>query len=284
MLSAFIRQVVSPDRRLVLLAPPGAELPRAFRNVPTETSGHSDLLEEIQRLRGRTYLQDEAIGPDELTPDGRHVTDEDWRAWHLVTLRHGRVAACVWYLSHDETTRASDLRVNSCALAGMPEWNAPLQQAVESELARARQHHLRYVELGGWAVAEDNRCSGDGLVLALATYSLGRAFGGALGLTTATVRHASSHILRRLGGTSLESEGRPLPAYYDPQYGCDMEVLRFDSRQPNPRYDNVINELQQHLAKAPVMTSPAPSRVAPARPHRAPLTWRPMPARGGAAA
>src|SRR5207253_9806647 len=93
----------------------------------------------------------------------------------------------------------------------------------------------------------------EGLLLALAAYSMGRRFGGALGLTTATVRHSSSAILRRLGGSSLEVDGSTVPSYFDPKYDCDMEILRFDSRRPNPRYVRLIDQLGERLCHVPVI-------------------------------
>jgi hypothetical protein len=140
---------------------------------------------------------------------------------------------------------------------------------------------MQYAELGGWAVAREYRHSGEGLLLALSAYSLGRAFGGALGLTTATVRHASSTILRRLGGESLEVDGTPVPPYFDARYQCQMELLRFDSRAPNPRYGAVVEMLTNRLATVPVvMGTPCLSDEAV---QEGPF-WQPAPAAGGAAA
>ena len=87
----------------------------------------------------------------------------------------------------------------------------------------------------------------------LTIYAIGRSMGGALGVTTATKRHQSSTILRKLGGQSLMAAGRPIPAYFDPRFGCEMEVLRFDSRQPAPSYNSVIEAYQGRLAEIPVL-------------------------------
>jgi hypothetical protein len=159
----------------------------------------------------------------------------------------------MWYLQHPDPQSVEQLRVRNCPLNEASDWRRSFRTAVESELQRAQRDRLQYVELGGWAVDPSRRHSGEGLLLALAGFSLGRAFGGALGLTTATVRHDSSTILRRLGGTSLGSDGVALPPYYDPRYRCEMELLRFDSRTPNPKYAPVIDLLRSYLEVAPVM-------------------------------
>src|ERR1035437_1492396 len=63
----------------------------------------------------------------------------------------------------------------------------------------------------------------------------------------------SALILRRIGLESLCADGVALPPYFDPRYGCQMEVLRFDSRFPNPRYRDWVAEFISSLTSAPVM-------------------------------
>ena len=48
-------------------------------------------------------------------------------------------------------------------------------------------------------------------------------------------------------------EGQPLPPYYDSAYRCEMEIVRFDSRLPNPKYQVLVNQLKAQLAVAPVL-------------------------------
>jgi hypothetical protein len=92
-------------------------------------------------------------------------------------------------------------------------------------------------------------------VLALAGYSLGRIRGDCLGITTATVRHCSSSILRRLGGAPLATGEATVPRYYDPRYDCDMEILRFDSRYPGKKYASLVKLLQQKMSEIQVIAS-----------------------------
>jgi hypothetical protein len=119
------------------------------------------------------------------------------------------------------------------------------------------------------------RGRGGARLLALAAYALGRSFGGALGLTTATVRHSSSRILRRLGGSLLEVAGALVPPYYDPRYACEMELLRFDSRRPCVKYGGLIDLLGRKLANVPVVVSglhlAAPARDAGVADSRPPV-------------
>jgi len=209
----------------------------------------------MQRLRGNIYLEDGAITQTQLSTGGRHQTPEDENSWHLLMLGREHVSACVWYLEHESTTSIEQLRVRTCPLASRPGTQQRFREAIQSELARARRDKMRYAEVGGWAVSRESRCTSEGLVLALAAYSLGRISGGALGLTTATVRHASSTILRRIGGSHLVAGATALQTYFDPHYDCEMELLRFDSRRPNTKYEPLIAELTERLATVPVLAS-----------------------------
>lgn len=258
------RNIAAVNKRLVLLAPPQVSVPSSFANVDINPDRRASFVAAMQRLRGSIYLRDGAVERRHLSIDGLHRTPEDDKSWHLLMVDDtGQVDACVWYMEHAPSVSVNQLRARSCPLAQQPAWRRPLWNAIEMELARARHDGIGYAEVGGWAVAEQNRCKSEGLVLALAGYSLGRILGGALGMTTATVRHCSSTILRRLGGSDLVFGDRIIPSYYDPRYKCEMELLRFDSRQPNPKYSGLVELLREKLADVLVI-APALRAVRPA--------------------
>jgi hypothetical protein len=258
MLRLLERNIASIEKRLVLVAPPHVSVSGSFTQVTIDPVRHRQLIEDMQRLRGSVYLQDGAVQREQLTDDGLHRTAEDERSWHLLMLNgQQRVSSCAWYMEHDDAARFEHLRVRNCALAHVDGWRERLPRVIEAELDRARQAGLRYAEVGGWAVAKGSRCTSEGLLLALAAYSLGRRLGGVLGLTTATVRHSSSTILRRLGGSLLEAGGALVPPYYDPNYKCEMELLRFDSRRPSPKYDGLIDMLGRRLGHVSVVAAGA---------------------------
>jgi len=264
MLKALERNIESIDERIVLLAPSDGVVSDFFSNVQVDVASHDHLLHEIQRFRGAIYLQDGAIHSDQLTTDGRHVTVEDEKAWHMVLLnKQQRVDASAIYLEHRNTVEAESLRVRHCPLAHESEWRPRLWQAIKNELARARNENLDFVELGGWAVAPESRRTSGPLTMALAVYGFSRRHGGALGMTTATFRHCSAVILERLGGSRFEADGHTLPPYFDPRYNCMMEMLRFDSRSPNPKYVALIDQLRDKLSNVQVVTRPAWSAFTP---------------------
>jgi hypothetical protein len=256
MLTLLDRNVAAIDSRLTLLAPPSGVVPSHFQRVQADPAEHSRLIREMQHLRGAVYLDDGAVAPSQLSPDGLHQTPEDLRSWHLLMRgADGRINACAWYMQHEQAMSVHELRARRCPLGQDVRTRGHFVHAVESELERARAEGLRYAEVGGWAVAKQSRCTAEGILLALAAYSLGRAMGGAIGLTTATVRHSSSTILRRLGGSHLRAGECVIGPYFDPHYGCEMELLRFDSRQPSRKYTTLIDRIQMRLAKVIVVTA-----------------------------
>ena len=230
----------------------------------------------MQRLRGRIYLQDGAITTGDLTSDGRHVQSMDDESWHLLILSStNRVMGCTRYLQHPATTPFDSLRVRTAALARSERWSEPLRRSVERELDTARKNGFSYVEVGGWAIDEAVRGSADALRSVLFTFAWSQVIGGCLGLSMATQRNGSAAILRRIGGRPLEWGGQQLPPYFDPHYGCEMEVLRFDSRLPSIKYQHVIDEMRSQIPMMPVISH-----------DRQPSVWqniRQTPARGRSA-
>ena len=273
MLKLLERNIASIEKRLVLLAPPDASMPAYFKNVVADAARHETLVRQMQSVRGAIYLHEGNVKRHQLSTDGRHQTPEDERSWHLLmTDADGQVSSCAWYMEHENDVSLHDLRVRHCPLVSAESWREKLKAAVESEIARARRDNLRYAEVGGWAVSQARRCTSEGLVLALAAYGLCRVLGGALGITTANVKHSSSSILRRLGGSYLEIEGTTIPAYFDPKYSVEIELLRFDSRRPNAKYSALIDMLKNRLSHVPVI---AQSDIRETSTDYAPLVLQP---------
>lgn len=253
MLRLLDRNIVNLDRRLVLIAPPAADT-AMFHNVTKDSTRYAELVGEMQRLRGAVYLHEGNVRAGELSADGRHQTPEDDRGWHLLMLDdRGQVSSCIWYLEHENATSMHQLRLRHSPLARHDAWCDVLKKAVESEIRRAEAARLRYAEVGGWVVARTRRYTCEGLILALAAFGLCRLLGGALGVTTANLTHASSAILRRLGGSHLEHAGVVLPPYYDPKYNAHVELLRFDSRRPSGKYVDLIKRVTESLRHVPLI-------------------------------
>jgi len=251
---AVQRRLTTSSRKLSLLAPSSVFIPSVFHDVREDRQRHRDLLSEMQRFRGNIYLDDGAIEKDALI-DGHHIVEADHDSWHLLVHdENGRISGCVRYQAHDLESQFCPLTVFNTSIAACPEWGPTLREAVASEMKLANSLDLSFVEVGGWALAEHVRGTSEALRMALAAYSLSQLLGGAVGVSTATRRHCSSSILRRIGGQSLEYAGIAIPIYYDPQYACDMEILRFHSWNPNPRYLVWVDEIRRSLQRIPVIS------------------------------
>jgi hypothetical protein len=243
--------------RLVVLAPPKARIPCSFGGVLISSDHHQRLLFGAQRLRAKVYVEDGAIRGSQVSQEGRYLNPADESAWHLLSLNEdGEVCGCSRYIAHPNTVQFAQLGIRKAALARSKEWGLTLRAAIDAEVAEARRRDLAYVEVGGWALDSSVRRTAEGVRIALATYSLARVLGGCIGITTATRRHCSATILRKIGGQPMRIDKFEIPPYYDPQYDCDMELLRFDSTEPNPRFESCIEDLRSHLTTAALVVQP----------------------------
>ncbi len=245
-------------RRLALLGPAASAGLHRFAHVQDDRQRYEEKLAEAQRLRGGVYLRLGAIEASQLTA-GRHQAPVDNESWHLLVLDQAdRICGCLRYLEHSNSTEFSQLGLAHSGLARCPQWGSHLRAAVEDELQLARRLNLPYVEVGGWALLERFHCTSEALRMALVMYALSRTLGGAIGITTANHGNCSASILKRIGGRSLERGRRLLPPYYDPQYKREIEILRFCSWTPNPRYARFIDRLETEILSLPVFTNSVP--------------------------
>ena len=260
---------------LVLLAPAGCFIPESFTRRCVGRDIHARWLSEAQIVRGSIYLADGAVQASQINADGRHVQRSDYDSWHLLAVDgNGEVQGCARYRHLTGNVGFDDLGVRESWLARCGQWGATLKAAVEAEIVLAKQRGAAFSEVGGWAIVPERRCTAEALRIAMATYSLARSLGGCIGISTATERHRSSSILRRIGGRSLEYGGTELPSYYDPQYRCQMEVLRFDSSSPDASCSHWVEQLSNRLAEVAVVAArePAGSRR-PQPPPPMPAPW-----------
>ena len=267
---------------LLLLAPPGSSIPESLSRQTIDHAKYVGWLSAAQKMRGQIYLEDGALQDSQLTADGRHVQSADYDSWHLMAVNgHGDVQGCARYRHLTGNVSFDDLGVRESWLARCDQWGASLRAAIELQIARAKRRGIAFSEVGGWAIVPEKRCTTEALRIAMATYSLARILGGCVGISTATERHRSSFILRRIGGQSLEHDGNFLPPYYDPQYRCQMEVLRFDSSSPDSSCVRWVEQLSRRMAGVSVVVAPEPNRLpqAPA-PPAIPVTWPSLPQLG----
>ena len=209
----------------------------------------------MQRLRGRVYLKDGAIQPWELDESGCFQMQGDEQSWHFLLIDDNEEAiGCARYLVHPDSVGYDQLRLRHAAIANDPSWCEKVRKAVEADVQYARKEGLSYVEVGGWALAEEWRGTKAALEILLASYAWAQSIGNCICACTATVRNNSASILRRIGARSLQVDDESLPTYSDPQYGCLMELLRFDSRTVDQRFVSIIEQIKGKLAKSVVIS------------------------------
>lgn len=249
-------------RKQIVLAPASDLSGTSHENLRCERNLYNRLLREVQRLRGRVYLEDGAIRREHLTRDGRHESPTDAVSWHLVTLNDlGSVVACARFQVHRPTARFEQLGVARSAMAQCPVWGRRLRQSVEAELRRARATGHRFVEAGGWALDESVRHTMEAFRIALGAFAWSGLTGKAIGITTATFRNHSAEILRKMGGRPMRENGVELPRYFDPQYDCDMQILTFETGGHAPRFHEAVQKQTRDLASSTFICSTPPVPV-----------------------
>jgi len=217
-----------------------------FPRKAVDPSRHTRLLADIQRLRGVIYVHDGAIDSAHLSADGRHLQVPDDTSWHITMLDEiGKVGAALRYSPQKEGLRFEDLRVAQSALAKTDAQR--LRQAVQSVMSCARQRGLGFAEFGGWVLTPKLRASTAAACMIATGYAIAQHHGGSLAIGTATTRHGSASMLRRIGGKPLKWNGTDVPSYFDPQHRCEMEILQFDSGLPNAVFAPHVHAMMAEL-------------------------------------
>jgi hypothetical protein len=251
----------SEKLRFVILAPEMEQNNVADLRVTTDSDKHHRLLARVQKVRGnalREYLPNITA----LTRDGRHVQSADSKSWHiLLTDGLGAVKGCARYRSVGGDL-AGIGAINS-TLAKSQRFGSTLIRAVEDHVNRARAANLDYGEVGGWVLSPSLRCSTAAVNIALMTFALAERLGGGMGITTATVRHHSASILQRLGGHKLAG----LPPYYEPKFGCVIQILGFDMNSLGRQFARKLDEARAHLDSTEVLGRPVQHHVSVPKIH-----------------
>jgi hypothetical protein len=250
-----------------ILAPSLSAVPAAISRASVDPNTHSDLLSALQKFRGGVYREYPTIAK-ELLPDGRHFRPEDAGSWHILLQNDdSEIIGSARYRPLEGGYESSG--VSGSALGRSKSFGPIVRNAVECDIANAESRNSQYGEAGMWALSSLARCSTAAVNIALMTFAVAEHLGGGFGLTTATTCHHSASILRRLGGRRLAG----LPAYYEPMFGCIIEILHFSPGSYAAQYIPRIERLKQELSKTEVLCASygAKSGIREARSDR--LSW-----------
>lgn len=230
-----------------ILAPSYGEVPDSLAGACLDSRSHANTLFDIQVLRGTVYREYGPIAA-QLLADGRHYQTVDAQSWHIVLHdSNHRLLGCSRYRAVEGGFE--QLGASQSAIAQSQRFGPVLRSAVEGQIGYARRNRIQYGEVGAWALRPEVRCSSAAVNIALMTFVLAESLGGGLGITTATTRHHSASILRRLGGRKLAE----LPAYYDPKYGCVIEILHFSSADLDAQFADRVKKLRAEIERIPVL-------------------------------
>ena len=241
------RNLYSDGLRLFVLPPRSwccACSPCCSMSVQT----HHRRLEQIQRLRGRVYVEDGALHPSLLDTDGKHLTAFDHDHWHiLVTDEQDEVCACFLLIRYPEDARFEDLKLYELIDRMSPALRPIYEASVRAFMSEASGQNLGFGEVAAWAVRGDVRNRPSSLMFSFAAWALYQLLGESLVVGAPTTRHNAATILRRIGGFPLRFSGFPLQRFYDDRYGCDMEIIGFNSCEPLLKYSPIILEIRDHM-------------------------------------
>jgi hypothetical protein len=256
----------SEKPRFVFLAPQIEPAVTEALSPTPDSKKYNRLLFDLQRLRGNAYRESHVLWnsasntfADGLTPDGRHAQAADRKSWHILLQDNGnRVVGCARYRPVEGGF--NELAARDSILARSRTFGSKLRQAVEAHIRKAETDRLKYGEVGGWVLCPGQRCSTAAINIALMTFVLADRLGGGMGITTASTRYHSASILRRLGGERLAG----LPPYYEPKYGCIIEILGFDIRSLGDQFARKLDQLRECLAGAEILSRTDLRRKTPA--------------------
>jgi hypothetical protein len=230
-----------------ILAPSYGEVPDSLTGACLDSRLHANTLFDIQVLRGSVYREYGPIAA-QLLADGRHYQTVDAQSWHIVLQdSNDRLLGCSRYRPVEGGFE--QLGASQSAIAQSQRFGPVLRAAVEHQIGHARRNRIQFGEVGAWALRPEVRCSSAAVNIALMTFVLAESLGGGVGITTATTRHHSASILRRLGGRRMPE----LPAYYDPKYGCVIEILHFSSANLDAQFTDRVKKLRSEIESIPVL-------------------------------
>jgi hypothetical protein len=228
--------------------------------APLDDDAYDAKLAAVQCLRGRIYLADGAIPPTALDDTGRHRSEIDALSWHVLAERvDGSLCGCIRAWVHEGI---DDLEDNSPLFALLNRAASGIRDAHRDaiETAIATVPDGRWFEVGGWAVAPDERRSLLPTYLPLTVWALMRLLAVELTFAAATERHGSASLLMHLGSTPMGSSGQPLPSFHDAAYGCIMQILQATDH-PAQAYEDLVRRLEEHLS--PHVSEQADTSFAP---------------------
>jgi hypothetical protein len=238
------------DRRLLVLPPRGLGAPAGLNSNYIQGTDYARSISDIQRFREAVYVRDRVLSVSTLDSCSHDQAGSDYKSWHFVIATGaGEICGCIRMQFYPPTADLSTLHLHACLSRAPADRVEHLHAGVQSFRQTAYNAGLRFGEVGGWAVSEEFRRSSTSILLPITVWAMCRILGDASILATATTRHQSAAILQRIGGFVLPYNGIPVDGYFDSYFGCEMEILGFDSRQPSAKYAELVAETRRFMVR-----------------------------------
>lgn len=215
---------------------------------PSGSAGDDQLLSQIQTFRGRIYLQDGAIPESSIDATGRHRTRLDETSFHFV-LRNSadEIKACFRLRLMQPRGGPEEFELQKSVLRSPADQRLHYISALDQICFEAQQDRLLIGEAGGWASDKEIRNTLAPILLPLSGWALCAIRGHAHIVAIATKRHVSADLLMRIGALRVRFGKTEAAPYFDSYFGCEMELLHFDSRIPDSKYVVLINQLKDYF-------------------------------------
>jgi hypothetical protein len=195
---------------------------------------YSELISEIQTLRGTVYREENILPLGNIDEKGQHSQEADFDSWHIaIQSPAGKLVSSIRILLREHGGRAiplSQLHFASALHRMEPQSRAAFNDALQLFLDDSRHIAPIFIEVSRLVTDKRHRNTSVPIINMAAVVAMSRIFGGARGIAAATTQYNWASVLRRLGMTELETEDdRVLGSYYDPLYGCSQQLLGLDT-------------------------------------------------------
>ncbi|GAB3220666.1 hypothetical protein [Spirosoma arcticum] len=230
---------------LSLIAPQSGFVPGSLvTRHPLEYEG---AIAEIQRFRGRIYAHDKAIPVSALDASGRHRSELDYHAWHIVARNaDGLICGVIRVPIYKIGTELALFELHHALDRMEPALQTLYGNVIRDFLNHSARDYSFVCEPGGWAVDKHlcNRLTG--VTLAAAIWALGAHFGGYCAIATATTKHHAADILTKMGGFNPLA-GTPYAHFYDVFFRSGMAFVFFQSDSFNAQFTGLIAKADDQL-------------------------------------
>ncbi len=225
--------------------------PDAF-SMTRDSDLRYDFMFELFKMRGSVYLQDGAISEENLDKFGKYVSPHDKYSWQVLLLDsskkpHGGLRIRFWDF---ENIRAHFMQTHAKEL--IDRMDCDNQKVYQESIIRFLDEEMRtkfFGEVAGLVITDYEKNSPAALLLVAFCFAFGEFVGGFNALVSATERHYSNRIMRKIGGHRIPHKETKeyLNTFFDSKYNCNMEYIVFESACPAALIQDLCKKIQEKL-------------------------------------